>query len=1430
MRLVTLLATLGLLVVSTPVAGQVVETSPNPPRTDQPVTLYFNADEGTGGLADHDGDVYVHTGISTDQNAEEAWKCVKNNWPTSDAFTGNRSDTKLTEVSANRYKLEIEDIRAYYQDTSTSCSLADDEKIQTMNMVFRNADGSKEAKGEGGSDIFVEVNDIGEGAFLAANLLSPRTDPFLAATDTTIDVTVTADTANLDSFSEIRLSVDGSQVASTGSDSLTYERTLDTPGQLEVQAVAEATADGNPLRDTVETTLIRTPDVQEEPRPTGVEDGINYASGDPSTVTLSLYAPGKDFVYAIGDFSDWEIDNQYFMKRDGDHWWVTLNLNTGRQYDFQYFVDGEVRVSDPFAHKVRSPQDEGISEDIYPGLEPYPEDETDGLVSVIRPDKQQDDFPFSDFQPPEREELVVYELLLRDFVEKNSFEVLTDTLDYLDRLGVNAVELMPVANFGGNNSWGYNPNAHLALDKSYGPPEDFKRFVEEAHSRGIAVIMDVVYNHVTSQSPLAQLYGSNVENPFLEPQPGEDPDVDRGFCDDFFSELNHGSPFIKRYIDRANRYWIEEFNVDGFRFDLAKCVADDGVSVNASGYTDAVTAGWKDASDYVWNNVDPDTYMILEFFGSPSVENELGGYKDDDGNTGSMMTWHNMNRSYSQADMGFVEGEDFSSNFSASYYGNRGGYDQASYIPYMESHDEQWLMRRKKAFGNESGDYSTQTLETALNRQKLSGAFYFTVPGPRMLWQFGELGYGWGENECLKESDACSANDPGRTAPKPIRWDYRNPEENPNRVKLYKTWSALINLRTQHEVFSSLQTDVTMRVGDGNAARRIVLEHDSMDAVVIGNFGVQAVSAPVKFPSSGTWYDYFAGREVTINEDEIDTPVSLAPGEFHVFTSEKVATPDSGLVPFSGVAPPPEPPTSVEAQTGTDAITLSWEESPSSDVIGYALYRGPSANFDTTGRRIATLAPGTTEYTDTSVSQGEEVHYRLVSRDDDGERSVLTQSVSAVRYPQTLRYEVSRTFGEGSRPQDYRLVALPGQVDRPLEQTLSGSAGDAWQAYWDNGSDSDFYVQFDGSDTFTFEPGRGFWLISDSSWSVDAEVATVPLQQGNVTTIPLHAGWNIISNPFDRRVSWNAVRNANSGSLQPLWAFTGSFQQAPQLASASSGEAFYFLNDQGLDQLTIPYGEGASGSAINKSASGARTLSLQVGREGQWASTVEVGWSPDARDGLDPLDWVAPPNRFANLSLRARSQSNRSSRKQLLARTVRAPYERGQSVPLVLNSASEETVALRLKNPDVAEGQQIHLLNEETGTSYDLRQSSTAEIQPSTETTRLTLLIGTDEYVQQKKTELTASELQLQPGVPNPFRQKTTLSYTVPEEGRVKLEVFDVLGRRVRVLVDGRKEAGTYRATWNGGNEAGQAVASGVYLSRLTFEGRTITQKMVLVK
>jgi len=744
-------------------------------------------------------------------------------------------------------------------------------------------------------------------------------------------------------------------------------------------------------------------------------------------------------------------------------------------------------------------------------------------------------------------------------------------------------------------------------------------------------------------------------------------------------------------------------------------------------------------------------------------------------------------------------------------------------------------MRKKKAFGNSSSGYSTRDFETALERQKLSAAFYFTIPGPRMTWQFSELGYGWGENECLRPGDACSSSAPGRTASKPIRWEYRNAEEHPGRVELYKAWSALINLRTQTDAFSSTQTDVSTKLS-GGLGRRIVLEHDSMNAVVVGNFGLESREMSANFPTTGSWYDFYTGEAVQIESDEQDANIPLAPGEFHIYTSKPVDTPEQGLVPYGVAAPPPDPPSSLEATTDFEAgsITLQWAASEASDVVEYRIYRGRTAEFDTTGSGIASVEGQTTSYTDTTVEASAAYYYRVAALDNDGILSSPTSALSALLQPEAVSVNASRSFGDGTQESDYRLIALPGQVNRGVQATFDGEAGDAWQAYWDNGSSEDFLVSFDGSSTFQFGPGRGFWAISEASWRVEESISTIPLSRGAsgpVVAIDLHDGWNIISNPLGKDVAWTQVEAINGGTLQPLWRFDGSFRQTSTFASAKTGEAFYFNNQSGQARLQIPYTNSESQVASSTTDS-AQLLSLTARGADASVSSVRLGTSESATDGVGPDDVVAPPHRFEAVSLRvqAKQTADVSQRQQSLVQSIRPSGGDGQVYHLALRTEEQNPVTIEIDGVDSFKGNQARLVNRETGASYDLRHAQQIEVVPEAKTTRMVVITGNASFVEKEQARYLPSKVMLRSNYPNPFRKRTTIEYTLPEAGRVTVEVFDVLGRKVRVLVNDQRKAGPHRVTWNGQNGSGQGVASGVYLTRLTFKGETITQKMVLVK
>jgi len=416
--------------------------------------------------------------------------------------------------------------------------------------------------------------------------------------------------------------------------------------------------------------------------------------------------------------------------------------------------------------------------------------------------------------------------------------------------------------------------------------------------------------------------------------------------------------------------------------------------------------------------------------------------------------------------------------------------------------------------------------------------------------------------------------------------------------------------------------------------------------------------------------------------------------------------------------------------------------------------------------------------------------------------------------PDETTLDVAVTFGSTGETGSYRLVGLAGQGDQPLASTLSGAPGIEWTAFRDTGGDQDFLQSYDGSDAFTLSPGRGFWLLSETEWTVAETVPTVDISNG-ATTIPLQDGWNIISNPLPVDIAWSAVAGANGGSIQPLWQWDGSFQQTSTFAAATEGEAFYFLNDQGLSELTIPVGGAASSVAPSVAATSlTRSVRLSVtGPEGAM-SRVEVGETPDARRGLDAFDHVAPPTQFAQTALRLQASGVAQPRRQLLAREVRAPASDGQTYSLRLQSEDAEPVTLTADALPSKPGTQVVLVNEATNARYDLRTSSTVTLTPSSATSTWTLLVGSRAYVASEM-DAAADRLVIEPPAPNPFRDRTTIQYVLPKATEVEISVYDLLGRRLHTLVDDRQPAGAHTVRWNGAGSNGAPLASGMYFVRM---------------
>jgi 1,4-alpha-glucan branching enzyme len=808
--------------------AQVLQVTPAFPTTSDVVTVIYDATEGNGALTGV-SQIYAHAGVITDQSTSLTdWKFVQGNWGTADP------NTIMTSLGNDLHQITI-NMTSYYGFPAGT-------NVEKLAFVFRNADGSIVGRATDGSDIYYEVFPTNAG--LLAKFFKPYDITSIATVGQTIEVDAAANnSATLELYDNGTL-----LTTQTNSTTLNYNLNVTTQGLHTVELVANDGA--ATVRDTFYYT--GNPVVTVQNPPSNLENGINYIND--TTVILQLHAPFKNFVYVLGDFNNWTPNPNYFMKRstDNETWWLEITgLSANQTTAYQYWVDGTIKIADPYSELILDPNsDGGINNTTFPNMHPYPSGQTTGFVTVLHPGKPAYNWQVPNFVAPAKTDLVIYEMLVRDFVATHNYQTIIDSLDYLSNLGINALELMPPGEFENNESWGYNPSFHMALDKYYGTPEKFKELIDACHQRGIAVIIDMVLNHAYGQNPLVNLYWNAAGNKPSANSPYFNADCPHApYCWGY--DLNHASPDVHYYVNRINKFWLEEYKVDGFRFDYTK------------GFTNAGNVGFnadriqllKDYSDAVWA-VNPNAYMILEHWADNNEETQLSNY--------GMMMWGNVTYGYANAMKGYT------GDIGSGVYTTR-GWSDPNLITFIESHDEERAMYAALTGGNQANPaHNPRVEEVALRRMAAASAFFYTIPGPKMVWQFQEVGYD------------ISIDNPCRVCNKPILWNYF---QEINRKRLYDVNAALINLKTSHDVFRTTDFNFTLN----GLIKRIRLNDPTMDVVVIGNFNVNSGAVNPAFQSTGMWYEFFTGDSLMVTN--VTDQITLQPAEYRLYTSQPLNTP-----------------------------------------------------------------------------------------------------------------------------------------------------------------------------------------------------------------------------------------------------------------------------------------------------------------------------------------------------------------------------------------------------------------------------------------------------------------------------------------------------------------------------------------------------------
>ena len=826
-----------------------ITSDPSPPEADKSVTLYFDK-TGTP-LENYQGNLYAHTGVTVDG---QDWQNVIGSWG------DNSSQPQFIHQSGNVYKLEITpSITSFY-------NVEPNKTITKMAFVVRNAEGNQQTS----SDIFINV-----GA-LQVNLIHPLENSttnvnsgssFNIQATSTIHVNWTLE-GNGNTFDQVN-------------DSNSFDKNYTITENQSFVLTATNPTTGEKISKRFQVFI--SPTVASETIPTGLKQGINY-SNDLTKAQLVLFAPQKEFIHVIGSFNNWQLSNDYVMKRDTsnpDLYWLEIdNLNPNETYTFQYRTSDGVKTADPYSTLVLSPYDDPYIT-TYPNLPTYPQDQ-EFEVSVIQTNPEKYNWQTQNFERPNKENLVIYELLVRDFNTEKTWQSLIDDFDYFKNLNVNAIELMPVSEFEGNISWGYNTAYHLALDKAYGTANKMKEFVDLCHQNGIAVILDIALNHVYGRSPLVRMWMNDPDGDgFGEPtanNPYANQEAKHSYNVGY--DLNHQLEPTQYYVERTISHWINEYKVDGIRWDLTKgftqnCSANDEFCTND--YQADRVAILKKYADKQWN-IDPNSYIIFEHLGhngSAQEETEWANYRNDEGK--GIMLWGKATENFNQNTMGYEE----NSNIDWLHHSVK-GFNKKHLVAYAESHDEERIMYKNLQYGAINGDYSVKNLATSLQRQKALGAVLFTIPGPKMLWQFGELGYDYSINHC----EDGSISDGCRTNPKPIPSEIGY-DTNNDRKNVYETWSKIIGLRLNNSVFDT--NDYTIESGDLkpriHISRNDLAENELKDVLVLANFTTESQQINPKFPYLGTWFNLL--DETTINPTNNDFTITINPGEFVILGNQK---------------------------------------------------------------------------------------------------------------------------------------------------------------------------------------------------------------------------------------------------------------------------------------------------------------------------------------------------------------------------------------------------------------------------------------------------------------------------------------------------------------------------------------------------------------
>ncbi|MEX1138985.1 MAG: alpha-amylase family glycosyl hydrolase [Bacteroidota bacterium] len=604
--------------------------------------------------------------------------------------------------------------------------------------------------------------------------------------------------------------------------------------------------------------------------PAGTLHGVTLPTSPGDSARFRLHVPGKSLVLLriapLGQLPAGLDPIVLHKNTSSNDWWRNVAVEPNTTYEYYYeFSDGK-KIHDPWGRETGA---QGTRFSTGPA----------GLSA--------DDYQWgsTDYQRPPLHQLVIYELNVAEISGNHptnipsgpgTFQDLIKILPHFNDLGINALELMPVNDYGNIGpsgfSWGYDISHHFALEPVYGTPRDFKELVDSAHARGIAIIVDVVFNHLNDPGPLWQMAPDESVNPYFkyppvssvpsgptEQRPNEDGLV-------FFRDMDHFTQLTQDYIYTNLKMWIDEYRVDGFRYDYTQGIGWDvnDPTMGILGWANKIAQDYGDSVYQIAEHL-PESPALIYHSGLTSGWHD--SFRDE-------LFWEAKQQTRPLQDirnlvigLGAYPGND--SPGTPSVYAGR-----VEPVNATVTHDEQSIVFELRTFDNKSE-------ALALIRDKLVGGMMFTSLGIPMLWQGMEFGEsrGWA-NEGLKLSY------------RPVDWNRQSLAQAVSHFKYYKNMiyqrrynPALTNGTLSHLAFY----DFTVTNGVLNERALVWGFSDTVSSaavVVAANlYDYPDTLQNVPWLGNGTWYDVFTQSPLTV-VDSVVTSLIIPAYSLKVFSNK----------------------------------------------------------------------------------------------------------------------------------------------------------------------------------------------------------------------------------------------------------------------------------------------------------------------------------------------------------------------------------------------------------------------------------------------------------------------------------------------------------------------------------------------------------------